>query len=116
PEEARQDGIDIGRVAQDRVPVGELDPHGWKLIAWARRFDEGRPAAEQAGPPLRVLRARHLARFPVTDRVRPVADDPALSQVGRVELLTQHRLDGESPQRPDRANRLARVHSYPPEC
>src|SRR5215218_769838 len=110
PEEARQDGVDIRRVAQDRVPVGELDPHRWKLVAWPRRFDERRPAVEQVGPPLRVLSARHLARFPVPDRIRAIADDPALSQVGRVELLTQNRLDGESPQRPDRANRLARGH------
>jgi hypothetical protein len=33
PEEARQDAVDIRRVAQDRVPVGELDPHRWKLVA-----------------------------------------------------------------------------------
>src|SRR5688572_32399782 len=34
PEETRQDGVDIRRVAHDRVPVGELDPHRWKLVAW----------------------------------------------------------------------------------
>src|SRR5215217_3641925 len=33
PEEARQDGVNIRRVAQDGVPVGELDPHRWKLAA-----------------------------------------------------------------------------------
>src|ERR687898_540674 len=57
PEETRQDGVDIGRVAQDRVPVGELDSHRWRFVAWDRRFDEGRPAVEQVGPSLRVLRA-----------------------------------------------------------
>ena len=65
-EEARQDGVDIRRVAQHRAAVGELDPHRRKLVAGTRRFDERRPAREQVGPQLRVLRARDLARLPVS--------------------------------------------------
>ena len=64
-EEARQDGVDVRRVAQHRVAVGEFDPRRRKLVARARRFDERRAAREQVGPQLRVLRARDLAGFPV---------------------------------------------------
>jgi hypothetical protein len=31
-EEARQDAVDIGRVAQHHVAVREFDPHRWKLV------------------------------------------------------------------------------------
>src|SRR5215218_267799 len=54
------------------------------------------PGTRADWPQLRVLHARDLARFPVSEGVSAVADDPALTQVGRLELLAQHRLDGES--------------------
>jgi hypothetical protein len=68
-EKARQDGVDIRRVAQHRVAVREFDPRRWKLLACARRFDERGPAREQVGPQLWVLRARDLARFPVSEEL-----------------------------------------------
>src|SRR5947207_2583472 len=80
---------------------GELDRHRWKLVVLARRVDERCMAREQAGPQFRVLRARDLAGFLVSERVSTVADDPAFTQLDHVELLAQHRLDGVSPQRPD---------------
>jgi hypothetical protein len=80
-EEARQDGVGIGRVAQHRVAVREVDPHRWELVARMRRLDERRVTREQAGPRLRVLRARDLARLPVSHCVRAVADDPTLTHL-----------------------------------
>jgi len=113
-EEARQDGIDIGCVAQHHGAVRELDPHRWKLLARSRRVDKCRTAPKQAGPQLRVLRARELAGLPVSERVSAVTDNPTFTHVEHVELLAQHRLDGIPPQRPNRANPLARVHCFPP--
>ncbi len=65
PEEARQDRVDIRRVAQHRLAVGKLDPRRWKLVPIARRSDERRPTPEQVGPELRVFRTRDLARRPI---------------------------------------------------
>jgi hypothetical protein len=89
-EEARQDGVDIRRIAGHRVAVREVDVHRGKPVAGARRLDERRPARKQVGPQLRVLRARDLARLPVSDRVGAVADDPALTHVDHFELFAQH--------------------------
>jgi hypothetical protein len=46
PEEARQDGVDIGRVAQHDVAAREFDPHRWKLVVSARRVGECGTARE----------------------------------------------------------------------
>ena len=50
-EEARQDSVGIGRVAQHRVAVREVDPHRRELVARMRRLDERRMTREQARPP-----------------------------------------------------------------
>ena len=96
-EEARQDGVDIRGIAHHRgcrrrvrsAPVGDSSPARGGSTNVARH-------PSMSGRGLWVLRAGHLARFPVDDRVGAIAGDPGLTQLGRVELLTQHRLDGET--------------------
>jgi D-proline reductase (dithiol) PrdB len=110
PEEARQDGVGIRCVAQHRLAVREVDPHRRELVAGARRLNKRRSAPEQAAPQLRVLRARDLARLAVADRVAAIAGHPAVTHLDHVELLAQHRLDGEPPQRPNCAHRFTRIH------
>ena len=95
---------------QHRLAVGEVDPHRRELMAGAWRLNKRRPAAEQAGPQLGVLRARDLARLPVADRVAAIAGHPAVTHLDHVELLAQHRLDGKPPQRPNCAHRFTRIH------
>ena len=111
PEEARQLGIDVGRVAEHRSAVSQRDANRRKPAAvW--RFDQRGPTAEQPRPQLRVLGADHLPGRHVNQGVGTIPGDATLGDVGFVHRLAQHRLDRKPPQRRHRAYHL--VHGSPP--
>src|SRR5213592_2021780 len=93
----REDTVEITLVTGDSGAIGEDDSDRRDFRGRARRFDECRAEIEEMRPFSRVLGGRRFAVGAVDEGVRTIAKQPTFRDLGSVQLLSHHGLDGISP-------------------
>src|SRR5438552_9151406 len=113
-EDSRQGVIELPMLAADHGAVRRGDPNRRHRRAGAHVAAERSAKIEQSRPLLRILGAGNLAVGAVHERVAAIAEQAAVGDLGGVQLLSHHGLDGIAPERDHRANsRRRRVQHHP---
>src|SRR5882724_2654169 len=98
-ERLREGLIEITLVTGDSRAIGEGDSDRREFHGRAHRLDEGGAEIEETRPFSRVLGRRRLPVGAVDEGVRTIPEQPTFRNLGGVQLLAHHGLDGISPER-----------------